>query len=82
MNTTIYQPRTDIVAKLRRRAARYVGRRTVTPDLERGIVSFSFDDCPRSVVDNALPLLEARGWTAPSTRRWDCAGRPTIWACT
>ena len=64
MSATIYQPRTDPVARLRRGAARLAARRMVSPRLPRGLISFSFDDCPRSVVDNALPQLEAEGWRA------------------
>lgn len=59
-----YRPRTDLVSRLRRRSARVLATRTVRPVLERGLVSFSFDDCPVSVRDNALPRLEARGWRA------------------
>jgi len=64
MSGTVYKPRTDIVAKVRRRMARHVERKLINPNIERGLISLSFDDCPRSVVDNALPLIEARGWTA------------------
>ncbi|GHA92477.1 polysaccharide deacetylase [Algimonas arctica] len=64
MNAAAYQPRTDLVAKVRRRMARHVDRQMIRPQLERGLISLSFDDCPRSVMDNALPLIEARGWQA------------------
>jgi len=64
MTETIYKPRTDLVAKVQRRLSRHVQRKLVRPDLKRGIVSLSFDDCPRSVFENALPLIEARGWKA------------------
>lgn len=64
MNLAVYAPKSDFVAKLRRRAARYTSRRMLRPELDRGLISLSFDDCPRSVVDNALPQIEARGWQA------------------
>lgn len=64
MIETIYKPRTDLIAKVQRRMARHVERKMIHPQLERGLISLSFDDCPRSVVDNALPLIEARGWQA------------------
>lgn len=64
MTAPIYAPKTDIVSKLRRRASRYVVQRAVTPSLERGIISLSFDDCPRSVTESALPLIESKGWKA------------------
>ncbi|MEL6687867.1 MAG: polysaccharide deacetylase family protein [Pseudomonadota bacterium] len=64
MSMVAYAPKSDLVTKVRRRMARYVERRPVTPNLERGIVSLSFDDCPYSVVEHALPRIEARGWKA------------------
>ena len=57
-----YRPKTDIVSRLRRRSARVMACDTFTPELTRGVVSFSFDDCPASVTTNALPVLEARDW--------------------
>lgn len=62
MTGLIYAPGSDLAAKLRRRASRYLGKQTLEPDLARGLVSLSFDDCPRSVVENALPRIEAKGW--------------------
>ena len=44
---------------------RQVSRRTdraTLPELQQSIISFSFDDCPKSAIDNGLPLLEAEGW--------------------
>jgi peptidoglycan/xylan/chitin deacetylase (PgdA/CDA1 family) len=64
MSDVVYKPGSDLVAKLKRRAARYVAKDMITPSLKRGIISLSFDDCPRSVVENALPLIEAKGWRA------------------
>lgn len=51
-------------AKITRRMSNYRYRRIITPKLDRPIVSFSFDDCPKSVMKNALPLLEAENWRA------------------
>lgn len=64
MNAAIYQPQSQFVAKVRRRMARHVACETITPSLSKGVISLSFDDCPRSVVENALPLIEAKGWRA------------------
>ena len=58
----IYAPRRDIVSRLRRRSARVLACDTIRPRLERGLVSFTFDDCPVSVRDTALPMLAAKGW--------------------
>ena len=43
--------------------------REILPRPEQPIVTFSFDDCPRSVLENALPLIEAEAW------------RSTIYVC-
>ena len=59
-----YVPRTDLLSKLRRRSARIMARDIIRPKLDRGIVSLSFDDCPVSVRDTALPMIEAQGWRA------------------
>lgn len=64
MSAVAYQPRTDFIAKLRRRSARYLSCDTVRPQLSRGMVSLSFDDCPLSAFETALPMVEAKGWRA------------------
>ena len=69
MSAAVHVPSRSLRARVQRRAARYLARRVVTPQLTRGVVSFTFDDCPRSVLRNALPLLEREGW------------RATIYAC-
>ncbi len=53
----------EIVYKAKRFLARGVSR-SVLPDLNESIVSFSFDDCPASAIETALPMLEAEGWRA------------------
>lgn len=60
--SVVYQPRTDLRSKVERRAARIIGKRIIAPKLGRSIISFSFDDCPKSALTNAAPLLEAEGW--------------------
>lgn len=64
MSVAVYQPKSDPVSKVRRRMARFVAKEPIRPTLQRGIISLSFDDCPRSVVENALPLIEVKGWRA------------------
>jgi peptidoglycan/xylan/chitin deacetylase (PgdA/CDA1 family) len=64
VSLAVYAPKSDLLTKVRRRAARHLSRRDVTPALDRGLVSFSFDDCPLSVAEHALPRLEAQGWAA------------------
>jgi len=60
--SVIYQPNTGLRAILERRAARLMRKRVLTSKLDRPIVSFSFDDCPRSALENAAPILEGNGW--------------------
>ena len=69
MSATVHTPSRSVRARIARRSARYLARRPLTPRLQRGLVSFTFDDCPRSVLINALPLLERETW------------RATIYAC-
>jgi len=49
--------------KVLRRLARIVSKSTL-PAPEKSIVSFSFDDCPASAIQTALPMLEAENWAA------------------
>jgi len=60
--SVIYEPNMDLRSKLERRAAKLIGKRNLRPKLDRPIISFSFDDCPRSALNNAAPLLEENGW--------------------
>jgi len=52
-----------VFSKMTRWTARYTGK-AILPDLQQSIISFSFDDCPKTVVANGLPQLEAEGWRA------------------
>lgn len=54
---------TEIIYKASRFLSRGVSR-SVLPELNASIISFGFDDCPASVIDTALPMLEAEGWRA------------------
>ena len=59
---TIYQPNMSLKARVQRRLVPYKARRLLRPKLERPIVSFSFDDCPKSVIKNAIKPLEQENW--------------------
>lgn len=61
---SVYQPNRSFTAKVKRRLVPFQARRSMAVNLERPIVSFSFDDCPRSVIENALFPLEKEGWLA------------------
>jgi peptidoglycan/xylan/chitin deacetylase (PgdA/CDA1 family) len=62
--TAIYQPDRSLPAKIKRRLVPFQAQRLLPVKLKRPIVSFSFDDCPKSVIDNALKPIEAEGWQA------------------
>lgn len=59
-----YQPSRSLDAKLRRRLVQKQVRRRAPLDLDRPVVSFTFDDVPNSVLDHALPMLEDKGWAS------------------
>ena len=61
---SVYTPNTSIAAKVSRRLIPFRARRNIPVKLDKPIVSFTFDDCPKSVVDNALPALERENWQA------------------
>jgi len=61
---SIYQPSSGTMARIKRRVAPYQSRRNLSVKLDRPLVSFTFDDCPKSVMNNALKPLETEGWQA------------------
>ena len=62
--TNIYSPSTSLPAKINRRLIPYRAKRNLSLKLDNPLISLTFDDCPKSVVDNALPLIEQEGWQA------------------
>ncbi len=46
-----------------RRLSRFV-QKSILPTPSETIITFGFDDCPLSVVETALPMLEAEDWRA------------------
>lgn len=60
--SNVYKPSNQIINKLKRRLVRFEGRRMRPVELDQPIVSFTFDDCPKSVINNALKPLESEGW--------------------
>lgn len=61
---SVYQPDMSLKAKIKRRITPFMARRVLKPRLERPIVSFSFDDCPKSVIENAIIPFEQEKWRA------------------
>ena len=58
----IYEPSKSISKRIARRVVNKQARRIVRLNLERPIVSFTFDDCPKSAIDNGVTKLELEGW--------------------
>ncbi|WP_439633888.1 polysaccharide deacetylase family protein [Glycocaulis sp.] len=58
----IYQPAGGLFGKVRRVAARAGVRRPIDVAITEPIVSFTFDDFPRSAALIGAPMLERRGW--------------------
>lgn len=59
---TVYVPASGVAGKVKRFKARALARRPARLQLDRPLVSFSFDDFPRSAAREAAPRLEAKGW--------------------
>ena len=64
MSTQVYTPPTSLAHRIGRRVTPLLAQRRVAVSLDRPIVSFTFDDAPTSVLETALPMLEAQGWSA------------------
>ena len=62
MTAAIYRPPGGLTGKARRVSARLGARRCVSVTNAAPIVSFSFDDFPKSAATTGATLLEARGW--------------------
>jgi peptidoglycan/xylan/chitin deacetylase (PgdA/CDA1 family) len=61
-NAAVYEPSKSLPKRIARRLTPLRGRHMLRFNLERPIVSFSFDDCPKSVVGNGLAKLNVQGW--------------------
>ncbi|NNC37977.1 MAG: polysaccharide deacetylase family protein [Hyphomonadaceae bacterium] len=63
-NAHPYEPSKSLVAKIARRLVPFQERRDVRFKLDKPVVSFTFDDFPRSAIENGSDLLEKQGWNA------------------
>ena len=59
---TTYSPSKDFISRVKRRILPMQAQRKTSFKLDKPIISFSFDDCPKSVINNAIKPLEAEGW--------------------
>ncbi len=61
MNTP-YTPSDGIISALKRRLTRFAARKPIDCAQDRFVVSFSFDDFPRSAATTGAKILENYGW--------------------
>lgn len=59
-----YEPSTSLSAKISRKLLPLQARRGLKFKLERPIISFTFDDFPRSALTTGADMLEAENWFA------------------
>ena len=62
--SSIYAPSKSLSARVNRRLTPFQAKRNLNLNLDRPIISITFDDCPKSVIQNAVPLIEQEGWQA------------------
>lgn len=63
MSETAYIPASGLNGKVQRLSARLFARAPLRIRLDAPLVTFTFDDFPKSAATTGAALLEARGWT-------------------
>jgi len=58
----VYEPSKSFGKRITRRLTPFQARRMAQYKLDRPIVSFTFDDCPLSAIDNGVSKLDELGW--------------------
>lgn len=61
---TIYAPSKSFTARVKRRITPLMAQRRLPVNLEKPIVSFTFDDCPLSAITAGVRMLDKEGWTS------------------
>jgi peptidoglycan/xylan/chitin deacetylase (PgdA/CDA1 family) len=64
MTAAVYEPSKSLRSRFSRRITPFLARRTLPVNLDRPLISFTFDDCPKSAVENGVKPLEQEGWTS------------------
>ncbi len=64
MTAHAYIPSSGLMGKLKRQAARRLAKAPMRIELEAPLVSFSFDDFPKSAGEAGAEILERHGWRA------------------
>ena len=60
--TYVYEPSRRLSARINRRLTIYRNRKIIPVNCDKPIVSFTFDDCPLSGLQNGVRRLEKEGW--------------------
>jgi len=59
---SVYEPRHDLLSRICRRTTVLRGKKPLKLEPGKAVVSFSFDDCPVSGIENGVKVLEQEGW--------------------
>ena len=62
MTMHAYIPSGGLIGKIKRQAARRLAKHALPIELDRPLVSFSFDDFPKSAAEAGADILESHGW--------------------
>ncbi len=62
MTMHAYIPSGGLMGKIKRQAVRRLGKVALKVELDRPLVSFSFDDFPKSAAEAGAQILERHGW--------------------
>lgn len=62
MTSSVYAPSRNFTARVTRRLTPYFSREMLDVNLERPLVTFTFDDCPLSAIEEGAKRLEQKGW--------------------
>lgn len=57
-----YEPSASLSSRVYRRLTVKMAQKKLNISRERAIISFSFDDCPKSGLENGVRVLENQGW--------------------
>ena len=60
--TYVYEPSHDLRSRICRRLTVLRGRKPLKLEPGKAVVSFSFDDCPVTGIDNGVKAIENEGW--------------------
>ena len=60
--TKPYSPSGGLLTRLNRQSARFFGRRPINAQTDHAIVTFTFDDFPKTAARMGAQTLERRGW--------------------